>query len=325
MHLAVERSGEIVNRSPKHKARHPRLVKVAVFVEHVLVHHDILAKNGARLDVAHDFGRPVHDGGKPVEFPRIRNNIAIVGIPFRNLHLEPFGIEHLVAFICRSNGIDRIPAEVLGRIPAGKDISLARDGPRELRPDSMGIRIYAKRINPPAIGFKRYVVCALVIAPVLHVGSLCRRDMRYWSERKILAAVPGHKLVVFALDLGNPEFVTGKDFPCAGFATARIESNRYRGQRHLAADNAAKNRIRIGTYILAPRRTINAIVVIIAHQGDYDTVGKFFLRHGCTDRIYCRSKGKYVVYKTPVNVVFSSTSRHRARMLGHSSKSAHLT
>ena len=311
MHLPVECSLETVNRVPRNTPRHSRLVEVTFVVQHVPVHHDILREDGASLSIAPVTVRPVHDSGKAVEFFRIRNDIAIVLVHFRSFRLEPLGIENLIALICCGNGIDGIPAEVFFRIPAGKDIAFARDGPREFRPDSMDIRIYAQRIHLAAIGFKRHAVHAFVMAPVFHVGSLRRRDMRHGLAFKVCFGMPGQQFVVFAFNIGYPELVTGKDFLCPGVTTARIETERNRRQRFSTNDNSAEIWQRIRTNILTPYQAVNTAVAIIPQQDDDGTIGKLFLRHGGSDRIDSRSKGKHVVYDTTFDNVFADTSRHR--------------
>ena len=331
MHLPVECSLETVNRVPRNISRHSRLVEVAFTVQHIPVHHDILRKDGARVLLTGKAIRTVHDSGKAVEFIRIRNDIAIVFIHFRNLRLEPLSIENLIALICCGNGIDGIPAEVFFYKPAGKDIPRARNGLREFRPDSTDIRIYAQRIHLTAIGFKRHTVHALVMAPVFHVGSLRRGDMRHGFGFKVLHGMPGQQLVIFAFDIGYPELVTGKDFLCPGFATARIETERNLGQRFPSNDNPAEIRQRIGANILAPYQAVNTAVAIIPQQGDDGAVAKLFPGHWDSDRIHSRSKEKHIVEGSPFYDVLVGTSNHsthanrliRCRIYGAGAESIH--
>ena len=331
MHLPVECSLETVNRVPRNESRHSRLVEVTFVVQHVPVHHDILREDGTSISFAPETVRPVHDGGKAIEFFRIRNDIAIVLVHFRDLRLEPLGIENLVALFCPGNGIDGTPAKVFFCIPAGKDISRARDGPREFRSDSMDIRIYAQRIHLTAIGFKRHTVHALVMAPVFHVGSLRCRNMRHGLVFKVLFGMPGHQLVIFAFDIGYPELVTGKNFLCPRFTTTRIETERNLGQRFPSNDNPAEIRQRIRFHILAPYQTVNTAVAIIPQQGDDGAVAKFFPGHWDSDRIHSRSKEKHIVEGSPFYDVLVGTSNHsthanrliRCRIYGAGAESIH--
>ena len=273
--LAVELARERLYNFPRQELRHVRTVERAVFLEHVLVHHDICSKLAAyfgMVPIRHAV-RPVHVCRKAVEFSRIRNRVAVVRfVKFRHFQLEPGRIIRLVAGIVRGNRRHGRALEFGVVVPARKQVAVEPHVVWEFKADTFRIDNRPAGIDGTAVRLVGYAEGPLQFCPVFLVARIHVGNGVNSFALEFGIVVPAHERGVFHVDILGKRLRETRDVAVEIRGVIALEGM----ERHLVFCRlrvlklARKVRVGICTHVLAPDGAIFALPQDKRHRAVFE-------------------------------------------------------